>query len=275
MCNLLYFVEKNPITKEFIKEKLRERRKKSKEVLKEKRARLILKNLPFKATEENIREYFEKFGEITSVDLLKKPDGKSVGCGFVQFKLVQKAAKARHHTDKKPFLGRDINVDFAKPKDKFIKERKQERREERIKLEDEVKEEPEEEPIDVDIIKDEEEESETEEKLEKEVVKEEESAESNSESDQDISDEEDMEYDEDEIKKEEQKPRFMSHDVAEGKTVFVKNVPFSVTNDDLKECMDQFGPILYALICMDKLTEHSKGTAFVKFKVNMILKQPI
>ncbi|KAJ8966466.1 hypothetical protein NQ317_011453 [Molorchus minor] len=29
--------------------------------------------------------------------------------------------------------------------------------------------------------------------------------------------------------------------------------------------MSQFGRIFYALICVDKLTEHSKGTGFVKF----------
>ena len=64
------------------------------------------------------------------------------------------------------------------------------------------------------------------------------------------------------------KPRFESHDVSEGKTVFLKNVPFSVKNDELKQYMERFGPVYYALVCIDPLTEFSKGTAFVKFKVN-------
>lgn len=59
----------------------------------------------------------------------------------------------------------------------------------------------------------------------------------------------------------------ISDDVNEGKTVFLKNVPFSVKNDELKRYMEQFGPVCYALVCIDHLTEHSKGTAFVKFKV--------
>lgn len=250
------FPDKKPITKEFIKEKLRERRKKSKEVLKQKRARLVLKNLPFKATEENLKEYFEKFGEVVSVDLLKKPDGKLVGCGFVQFKLVQKAAKAKHHTNGKQFLGRELNVDFAKPKNKFVKELKQQR----IKIENEIKEEP----IDVDAIKEEK----TDEKPLDNDIKTEDSVESNSDGDdEEIQDEEDD--NEGDIKEEtqEQRPRVFSNDITEGKTVFIKNVPFSATNDDLKECMSQYGPLYYALICMDKLTEHSKGTAFVKFRV--------
>lgn len=68
----------------------------------------------------------------------------------------------------------------------------------------------------------------------------------------------------------ENKKRFKSHDVKEGLTVFLKNVSFSVTNDELKRFMkERFGPIYYALVCMDRLTEHSKGTAFVKFRVNI------
>lgn len=30
---------------------------------------------------------------------------------------------------------------------------------------------------------------------------------------------------------------------------------------------EKFGPVYYALVCVDRLTEHSKGTAFVKFRV--------
>ena len=40
-----------------------------------------------------------------------------------------------------------------------------------------------------------------------------------------------------------------------------------IKNEDLKTCMEHFGPVYYALVCVDPLTEHSKGTAFVKFRV--------
>lgn len=61
-----------------------------------------------------------------------------------------------------------------------------------------------------------------------------------------------------------------SHDVSEGKTVFLKNVPFNITNDELKECVQNIGPVYYAVQCIDPLTEHSRGTAFVKFKVRTV-----
>jgi len=66
-------------------------------------------------------------------------------------------------------------------------------------------------------------------------------------------------------------PSRVSNDVSEGKTVFLKNVPFSVKNEELKKCMEQFGPVYYALVCIDPLTEYSRGTAFVKFRVRVNL----
>jgi len=85
----------------------------------------------------------------------------------------------------------------------------------------------------------------------------------------DMNDDDDIEDDdEDEMDYDDVKPKKVeSNDAEEGKTVFFKNIPFAATNEHLKECVKPYGPIVYALICVDKLTEHSKGTGFVKFKV--------
>lgn len=334
-------------------------RKQHKEKLKEKRARLVVRNLPFSTTEENLREYYERFGEVMKIDLLKRPNGKLVGCAFVQFKLVQNAAKARHHTNGKEFIGRTLECDFALPKSKFEeKARNVEVKEEPVSIKAEVKEEPmdtyegnvnmaikteptEDTEIKQEKVEPEEMESfeavrldtteniesqdsineesqssideaatkseEKNERLEEEeddkegesnVNAEEESDDDNDhnkkqaqdegeakeiqgkDEDDDLEDEEesdsDLETKEDKTDVMSQadsaiskKPHVMSNDVEEGKTVFIKNVPFDATNQDLKECMSQFGPLYYALICKDKLTEHSKGTAFVKFIVSV------
>lgn len=82
---------------------------------------------------------------------------------------------------------------------------------------------------------------------------------------------EEKENDEERCYTDSKRPRRISDDVNEGRTVFLKNVPFSVKNDELKGYMEQFGPVYYALICIDRLTEHSKGTAFVKFKARSLL----
>jgi len=261
--------------KELVKEKLRLRKKESKK--NKHRARLIVRNLPFATTEENLREHFEKFGEIDEVKLLKKEDGKLLGCGFVQFKLVQKAAKARHHLNGKPFLNREIECDWALPKEKYKKKEVSEQQ----KVEPiDIKEEPIDDSYNA-VVKTENDEV-KEEPNEKQNNADENSVKSDSNSEEFSENEDKQEeseddkaeedYDDDEIKEEdeesqpESKPHVVSNDAVEGRTVFIKNVPFTATNDDIKECMSQFGPLYYALICMDRMTEHSKGTAFVKFR---------
>lgn len=52
-----------------------------------------------------MRKFYKPFGEIEEINLLKHPDGKLVGCGFVQFKRVEDASKAIFNTNKKEFFG--------------------------------------------------------------------------------------------------------------------------------------------------------------------------
>lgn len=323
-----FFLESN--VNPLVKEMLRQRKKLYKEKLKEKRARLIVRNLPFSTTEDNLREYYEQYGNVVSVDLLKKPDGKLVGCAFIQFRQVQNAAKARHHTNGKEFIGRTIHCDFAVSKQKYdekILAEHEIKQEPIIKTEDEIKQEQaeiKEEPVDeyessnieqsedvaVEDIKSEDEvaigikEEDSKENMEVDAEESDHKDEGMlsdgetkppdenmhpsddetkppDEDDEKSSDQEESDDDADEPKSElkpqnfdfevSRKPRQISNDVAEGKTVFIKNVPFDATNEDLRECMSQFGPLYYALICIDKLTEHSKGTGFVKFKVKIYI----
>lgn len=135
---LTYFIEpKKPETIE----KLRLKKKESKQKLKEKRARLVVHNLPFTSTEQNLREHFEKFGDVEDVTLLKKSDDKLVGVAFIQFKTVQQAHKAQHYTNGKEFLGRTIICESALSKNKY--EEIKIKKEEEIKKEVvEIKEEP-------------------------------------------------------------------------------------------------------------------------------------
>lgn len=57
-------------------------------------------------------------------------------------------------------------------------------------------------------------------------------------------------------------------DVGEGKTLFIRNLDFTTTKDSLKNFMEKFGSVHYALLCMDKVMERPKGTGFVKFIVS-------
>jgi RNA recognition motif-containing protein len=49
-----------------------------------------------------------------------------------------------------------------------------------------------------------------------------------------------------------------------GKRVFVGNLPFSATEDQLRELFGQHGEVASAEIVKDKFTERSRGFAFVE-----------
>lgn len=61
------------------------------------------------------------------------------------------------------------------------------------------------------------------------------------------------------------------NDAEDGCTVFVTNIPFNVDNDQLREFAERGcgGSVKYALVCVDRLTEHSRGTGFIKFTVSI------
>ncbi|SPO21108.1 related to Nucleolar protein NOP4 [Ustilago trichophora] len=51
----------------------------------------------------------------------------------------------------------------------------------------------------------------------------------------------------------------------EGTTLFVRNLPYQATEEELRNLFRSFGPLRYAKITMDKTTNRSKGTGFVCF----------
>lgn len=58
-----------------------------------------------------------------------------------------------------------------------------------------------------------------------------------------------------------------SSDVNEGKTIFVRNIPFDATSESLKLAFHDYAPVAFAIVVKDCTTGMSKGTAFIKFKV--------
>lgn len=110
--------------------------KECKKLKNSKKGRLIVRNLPFKVTEVILHKHFKKYGEIAEVKLLRKADGKLVGCGFIQFVKKNSAAKAILSCSGKPLLGRTIIVDWALPKSVFSVSEPAAKEEGEIKKED-------------------------------------------------------------------------------------------------------------------------------------------
>lgn len=233
--------------------KTSEERKKEKELRQLRKARIILRNLSYKTTEDVLSNEFKKYGTIKECNVLKREDGKLVGCAFIQYEKVNQAAKAIHHANGKEIFGRPIILDWAVNRKKFTQHLK--------KLKNEIMKEPQNGEI---SIKQESDDDGTEANGENESADEENASENESDDDGEAEEKFKPGSDDEDEKKTIHK---RSNDVAEGCTVFIKNIPFESTRDDLFKVCRPFGPLYYAVITVDKISGHSKGTGFVKFKV--------
>jgi RNA recognition motif-containing protein len=74
-------------------------------------------NLLFDVGENDLREAFEKFGNVTEVRLIMdKYSGKSKGFAFIEMPDSNEAQKAIDEMNAKEFMGREIKVSQAKEK---------------------------------------------------------------------------------------------------------------------------------------------------------------
>lgn len=250
--------------------------KEEKKLRQKKRGRLIVRNISYKATEELMKEHFSQWGQLEEVKLLRRPTGELVGCGFVQYVNNFDANKALLIGNKTEFLGRKVYIDRALSKDVYLNKKQA------IKSEDsavEVKEEDDKDNV-IDEkmeIKSEGEEEEFESDNDNDSKYNDEDEDSQSDEGDEESEEEDYmsESDEDESKpaitgltaKGIKKVVNKSNDATDGCTVFVKNVPFDANDQDVRKCFRKFGLIKYAIVNREPISGHSKGTAFVRFKI--------
>lgn len=73
-------------------------------------------NLPWSATEDEVRAAFEAYGEVTSVKLIQdRETGRPRGFGFVEMEDAG-ALEAIDSLDGKDFGGRNLKVNEAKPR---------------------------------------------------------------------------------------------------------------------------------------------------------------
>ena len=83
---------------------------------KEIRVNIYVGNLPFATTEDDLREAFGAYGEVTLVTVIKDRDtDKSRGFGFVQMPETSEAQAAIDAFNGKPFQGRTLTVNEARP----------------------------------------------------------------------------------------------------------------------------------------------------------------
>jgi RNA recognition motif-containing protein len=75
-------------------------------------------NLPFRTTEDSVRDLFARYGEVQSVKLISdRETGKPRGFGFVEMDDDAAAAEAIKSLDGADFEGRNLKVNEAKPRE--------------------------------------------------------------------------------------------------------------------------------------------------------------
>lgn len=230
----------------------------------EKPPKLIIRNLPWSIkTSAQLGNLFQSFGKVKFADLPNNK-GKLKGFGFVTLRGKPNAEKALQAINGKVIDGRTLAVDWAVDKQTWDKQQQLEE-EDATSSEGETEEEEE----------DEEDETDAEESLQEASPKKDDDLDADLENfmknhmqnmeDEDEEDDDEDDEDEDGGVKLDEPVRQRKLSTNNDATVFVRNLPFTTTDAQLKGFFAHFGDIRYARVVMDKTTDKPAGTGFVCF----------
>lgn len=215
--------------------------------------KLIVRNLPWTIKEPNqLATLFRSYGKVKHATLPKKKPGLSPGYGFVVLRGRKNAEKALEGVNGKEIEGRTLAVDWAVDKD--IWQTSQSGTHDLEDLNQAASA-----PTDA---------------QENRGIPSEESglslSEEDNQSDANLPDREVDPEDEESQRMSEGEPereRVVSTKFIDShsSTLFIRNLPFSSTDESLRVQFISFGPVKYARVVLDQATERPKGTGFVCF----------
>lgn len=215
--------------------------------------KIIVRNLPWSIkTPDQLGKHFLAYGKVNFVTLPKKPSGELRGFAFVALRGKKNAERAVQALNGKEIDGRQIAVDWAVDRDTWqgLQKTEQEGDDAEAGAEDDDEDVSDAESS---VVSSDNEDSDAEEGSDDDDDDEELDDSNTDYEDVDDSDEEGgIRLDDDRPKREEY-------------TVFVRNLPFIVTDESLQEHFEQFGSVRFARVVLDRETERPKGTGFVSF----------
>ena len=75
-------------------------------------------NIAYNTSEDDLRDLFARYGEVTAVRVITDRDtGRSKGFAFVEMTDDDQAKEAISALDSNDFMGRDIRVNEARPRE--------------------------------------------------------------------------------------------------------------------------------------------------------------
>jgi RNA recognition motif-containing protein len=79
---------------------------------------LYVGNLPYRMTEDQLRQEFEQYGQVASCTIIKdKATGQSKGFGFLEMPTREEAEAAITGLNGRDIQGRRLNVNEARPRE--------------------------------------------------------------------------------------------------------------------------------------------------------------
>ena len=79
--------------------------------------KIYIGNMPYETTEEQVRQAFESYGEVTSVNLIMdRETGRPKGFGFVEMASDEAGQAAIEGLNSSEMNGRTVNVNVARPR---------------------------------------------------------------------------------------------------------------------------------------------------------------
>ncbi|KAI8361812.1 hypothetical protein EDC96DRAFT_512591 [Choanephora cucurbitarum] len=72
--------------------------------------RVYVSNLAFDVTWHQLKDFMREAGQVVHVDVLKMSNGRSKGCGVVEYRYPEDARRAIHSMNKAEFMGRPVFV---------------------------------------------------------------------------------------------------------------------------------------------------------------------
>lgn len=198
--------------------------------------RLIVRNLPWSIKyPDQLAKLFQSYGKVKHTVLPKGKTGLLRGFGFVIMRGKPNADKAIEGVNGKEIDGRTLAVDWAVDKETWDNTPQEE------------KDTTEDKAVNDDAV----------DGANEHIMDEQDQESGSDDEDEDEDDDEDM----DDMDDEDEKPRTDDN----SSTLFIRNLPFSCTDEDLEDHFTQFGSVRYARIVVDQDTERPRGTGFVCF----------
>ena len=249
------------------------------EAVKKRSPRLIIRNLPWSVTRpEQLVRHFQSFGKVKDVIIPRKPSGEMSGFAFVTMKGYKNAQRAMDKINATTIDGRVVAVDWAVEKSTWTAQQQQQQQAqdkggkaaeggEAGEADEDVEIEVEDHSVDGEDEDMDDEDDEFEDEDGEDGVKDEDGGgggedEDDDEDDED-EDEDDGEDDEDDGEDEDNDKDTPATDSTT--TLFVRNLPYSATDDSLFAHFSRFGAVRYARTVTDPATARPRGTGFVCF----------